>query len=64
MLLVKFDLYLQVRIFQPKVNSQFRLSPGPRRTKEIENQPIGTILDKSPWDGNAVFVIFCKLWVP
>ena len=23
-----------------------------------------TIIDKSPWDSYAVFIIFCKFWIP
>ena len=23
-----------------------------------------TIMDKSPWDSNAVFIIFCNFWIP
>ena len=29
---------------------------------EIEDQP--TIMDKSPWDSNAIFIFFCHFWVP
>ena len=29
---------------------------------EIEDQP--TIMDKSPWDSNAIFIFFCHFLVP
>ena len=25
---------------------------------------ITTIMDKSPWDSNAIFIFYCHFWVP
>ena len=52
MLPVKFDFRLN--FFQPRLIL--------KETKEVEKQL--AIMDKSPWDSNAIFIFFCHFSVP
>ena len=35
-----------------------------KRTRMTGLTGITTIMDKSPWESNAIFISFCYFWVP